>query len=73
VYGWLWRKMPGNRAEKTAGMFALVLVVLLLLFFVVFPWVEPRLPWNEVTVNSPTLTVPSSPSVSQAPSASPTG
>ena len=25
--------------------------VLALLFFVVFPWVEPRLPFNDVTVN----------------------
>jgi len=29
----------------------LILAVVALLFLVVFPWVEPRLPWNDVTVN----------------------
>jgi hypothetical protein len=29
---------------------ALVLAVVALLVFVVFPWVEPRLPFNDVTV-----------------------
>ena len=28
-------------------------VICVLLFLVVFPWVEPRLPFNHVTVNSP--------------------
>jgi hypothetical protein len=29
---------------------ALALVVVAVLFLVVFPWVEPRLPFNQVTV-----------------------
>jgi hypothetical protein len=29
----------------------LILAVVALLFLVVFPWVEPRLPFNDVTVN----------------------
>ena len=29
----------------------LVLAVVALLLFVVFPWAEPRLPWNDVTVD----------------------
>ena len=42
--------MPGGTASK--DLFALILVaaVAALLLFVVFPWVEPRLPWNDVTV-----------------------
>ncbi len=71
MYGWLWRVLPGNRFEKAAGMAALAVVVLAVLLFFVFPWVEPRLPWNEVTVNSPTFSnsssVPSSPSASSTP------
>jgi hypothetical protein len=32
---------------------ALVLATLALLFLVVFPWAEPRLPFNDVTVDGP--------------------
>jgi hypothetical protein len=50
-------------------MLALVLSALALLFFVVFPLVEPRLPWNDVTVNTPPLTsAPSSAPSAGAPS-----
>jgi len=73
MYGWLWRTLPGGLGGKLAGCFALLLGVLALLFLVIFPWVEPRLPWNDVTVNSPSIeqTVPAAPSAS--PSALPAG
>jgi accessory gene regulator protein AgrB len=51
VYGWLWRKLPGNTAGKVAGCLVLFVAVVAVLFFVVFPYVEPRLPFNNVTVN----------------------
>ena len=75
MYAWLWRKLPGDRAGKAAGMVGLAAVALLLLLFVVFPWIELRLPWNDVTVNSPTFSVPAatSPSASTSPSALPAG
>jgi len=62
VYEWLWRKLPGGFVGKMGGCVALLVGALALLFFVVFPWVEPRLPWNDVNVNSPSIeqTVPSS-------------
>jgi hypothetical protein len=49
VYAWIWRNLPGPFAVRllTAGI--LVAAVLALLFLVVFPWAEPRLPFNEVT------------------------
>ncbi len=50
MYVWIWRHLPGNVAAKLAGAFVLLLGVLALLFLVVFPWVEPRLPFNQVTV-----------------------
>ncbi len=53
MYGWIWRRLPGGTPWKLFGATVLVLGVLALLFFVVFPWVEPRLPFNEVTVDSP--------------------
>jgi len=51
VYGWIWRHLPGNTASRVALALVLVLAVVALLLFVVFPWVEPRLPYNDVTVD----------------------
>jgi hypothetical protein len=51
VYGWIWRHLPGGTASKAALALVLVLAVVALLMFVVFPWAEPRLPWGDVTVN----------------------
>jgi hypothetical protein len=82
VYGWLWRRIPGGVAAKISGCATLLLAALALLFFVVFPWVEPRLPWNDVTVNSPSVQPQAVPSASptaapsaarSAPSALPSG
>jgi hypothetical protein len=70
VYGWIWRTLPGNLAAKTAESLVLLLGVLALLFFVLFPFVEPRLPWNESTVNAPTVSQQSSSSAPALPSGS---
>jgi hypothetical protein len=72
VYGALWRNIPGGLPGKLSGCAALLLVALALLFFVVFPLVEPRLPWNDVTVNSPSIvdTPSGSPSVAPTPAGS---
>jgi hypothetical protein len=75
VYGAMWRNLPGGPAGKLASCTALLLVALALLFYVIFPWVEPRLPWNDVTVNSPSIdqqTVPSGSPVPSGAVASPT-
>ena len=50
MYSWIWRKLPGGLPGKLVGSAVLVLAVLALLFLVVFPYAEPRLPWNDVTV-----------------------
>jgi hypothetical protein len=50
VYGWIWRTLPGGRPAKAAGALLLLVLVVLLLFFVVFPAVEPLLPFSDVTV-----------------------
>jgi hypothetical protein len=73
VYGALWRNIPGGLAGKLSGCVALLLAALGLLFFVIFPLVEPRLPWNDVTVNSPSIvdTPSGSPSVAPTPAGSP--
>ena len=53
LYAALWRRMPGRWPLKVAILAVAVVVICVLLFVVVFPWVEPRLPFNHVTVNSP--------------------
>ncbi|OXM71315.1 hypothetical protein [Amycolatopsis vastitatis] len=51
MYAWIWRKLPGPFAAKLTVAVVLVLGVVALLMFVVFPWLEPRLWFNEVAVN----------------------
>jgi hypothetical protein len=50
MYPWIWRHLPGGTWSKALLAVVLVLAVCALLLFVVFPWVEPQLPWNDVTV-----------------------
>jgi hypothetical protein len=50
MYGWIWRHLPGGTAARAVTALVLGLAVVALLLFVVFPWVEPRLPFNDVTV-----------------------
>ncbi len=67
MYAWLWRKLPGPTPVKVVETLVLAVAVVALLFLVVFPWLEPRLPFNDVTVDeTPTSSVtgpapPSSP------------
>jgi hypothetical protein len=51
MYAFLWRHLPGGTRSKALLSVVLVLAVCALLLFVVFPWVEPRLPFNDVTVD----------------------
>ena len=50
MYGALWRRLPGRWPVKLAVVTVVVGVVCVALFTVVFPWVEPRLPFNQETV-----------------------
>jgi hypothetical protein len=50
VYGWIWRHLPGGTATRALISVLLVLAISALLLFIVFPWVEPHLPFNAVTV-----------------------
>jgi hypothetical protein len=49
MYGWIWRKLPGPLAVRITIATVLVLGVVALLLFVVFPWLEPKLWFNNVT------------------------
>ena len=52
---WIWRHLPGGLPGKIAGSLVLIAAAVALLFFVVFPWLEPRLPFNDVTVDQGSL------------------
>jgi hypothetical protein len=53
MYTWIWRHLPGPLSLRLLETLLLVAAVSALLLFVVFPWVEPHLPLNQVTVDSP--------------------
>jgi uncharacterized membrane protein len=59
VYAWIWRKLPGGVLGKLAGSVLLLAVVVVLLFLVIFPWAEPRLPWNHVNISGNDRPTPS--------------
>ena len=50
MYTWIWRHLPGGLPGRIVGSLVLVAIAVALLFTVVFPWAEPRLPFNQVTV-----------------------
>ncbi len=54
MYAWLWRRLPGPWPAKLAAALVGLAAVVALLFTVVFPWAEPRLPFSNVTVDSTT-------------------
>ena len=49
MYGWIWRLLPGPLYLRIIEAVVLVVGIVVLLMFVVFPWVEPKLPFNNVT------------------------
>lgn len=68
MYTWIWRHLPGGLAGKLAGCLVLLAGAVAVLFLIVFPWAEPRLPFNDVTVDPGTSdTSGASPSASPSP------
>jgi hypothetical protein len=49
MYAWIWRHLPGNTPVRITIAAVLVLGIVALLMFVIFPAIEPLLPFNEVT------------------------
>jgi hypothetical protein len=50
MYGWIWRHLPGGRPGKLLGSAVLLAAAVLALWFVVFPVVEDKMPFNDVTI-----------------------
>jgi len=40
MYAWLWRVLPGSGAARGFQLLAMMLVVLTILWFWIFPWVS---------------------------------
>jgi hypothetical protein len=49
MYVWIWRHLPGPMAVRLLQVLLLLAVASALLLFVIFPWIEPKLPSNPVT------------------------
>ena len=48
MYTWIWRMLPGPVAVKALLSLVLVFLVVYGLFEYFFPWLDPRLPFNQV-------------------------
>ena len=51
MYSWIWRHLPGGTTVRALLALVLVAAVSALLLFVVFPYVEPYVPFADVTVD----------------------
>ncbi|GAA4584353.1 hypothetical protein GCM10023194_24060 [Planotetraspora phitsanulokensis] len=44
MYAFIWRRLPGGTVVRLVVSLLLVGIAAALLWYVVFPWLEPRLP-----------------------------
>jgi hypothetical protein len=54
MYAWIWRKLPFGLWGKLTGSIVLTATVGVLLWYVVFPWATPLLPFDDVQVGTGT-------------------
>jgi hypothetical protein len=52
MYAWIWRKLPFGLWGKVTGSIVLAATVGVLLWYVVFPWATPLLPFDDVQVGT---------------------
>src|SRR4051812_35957031 len=52
MYAWIWRKLPFGLWGKLTGSLALATATGALLWYVIFPWATPLLPFDDVQVGS---------------------
>ncbi len=50
MYGWLWRHLPGDTLTRVYTAVVAAMVAAALLWFVVFPWIEPKIHFDHGTV-----------------------
>ena len=54
MYAWIWRKLPFGFWGKLTSSVVLAAAVGVLLWYVVFPWATPLLPFDDVQVGTGT-------------------
>ena len=54
MYAWIWRKLPFGLWGKLTSSLVLAVTVGALLWYVVFPWATPLLPFDDVQVGTGT-------------------
>lgn len=54
MYSWIWHRLPGNLYAKLTESIVLLVAVGALLWYVVFPWATPLLPFDDVQVGTTT-------------------
>jgi hypothetical protein len=54
MYRWIWRKLPFGFWGKLTSSFGLAVGTIALLWYVVFPWATPLLPFDDVQVGADT-------------------
>jgi hypothetical protein len=52
LYAWIWHKLPGKVWAKLTESLVLLVAVGALLWYVVFPWATPLLPFDDVQVGN---------------------
>lgn len=53
MYVWIWRHLPGGLPGRLIGSLLLLTAAVAALFFVIFPRIEPYMPFQQVTVDAP--------------------
>jgi len=54
MYAWIWHKLPFGFWGKLTGSIGLIAATIALLWYVIFPWATPLLPFDDVQVGSGT-------------------
>ncbi|HEY8533800.1 MAG TPA: hypothetical protein VIL44_08015 [Micromonospora sp.] len=52
MYAWIWRRLPFGLPGKIVGSLVLAAAFVALLWYVVFPWAEPLLPFDDAQVDA---------------------
>ncbi|HEY7485679.1 MAG TPA: hypothetical protein VH912_14540 [Streptosporangiaceae bacterium] len=61
MYGLIWRLLPGDRTAKLATAAVLILIVAAVLWYLLFPWVEPKIQFDHGTVQERTSSASATP------------
>ncbi|MFD0683900.1 hypothetical protein [Actinomadura fibrosa] len=59
MYALIWRLLPGSRPTKIALAAVLVLVAAVVLWYLVFPWLEPKVQFDHGVVDGGRTGAPS--------------